>query len=175
MISMVEGAKRQKTPNEIALNILLAAFTIVFLVVCVTLLPFSIYSVDVNQQGTPDYDHRPGRPAGLPDPDHHWRTAARHRYRRNGPSDPAQCNRSFRSGSGGGRRRRCTASGQNRDHHPGQPAGSRIYTGRAKFSHANWRRQPNWLHWQMKHPKDAASSCWPKKSMVCGARQSEVH
>jgi K+-transporting ATPase ATPase B chain len=53
MISLVEGAKRQKTPNEIALNILLAAFTIVFLVVCMTLLPFSIYSVDVNHQGTP--------------------------------------------------------------------------------------------------------------------------
>ena len=45
MISMVEGAKRQKTPNEIALNILLAAMTLVFLVVCATLLPFSIYSV----------------------------------------------------------------------------------------------------------------------------------
>jgi potassium-transporting ATPase ATP-binding subunit len=45
MISMVEGAKRQKTPNEIALNILLAALTIVFLIVCATLLPFSIYSV----------------------------------------------------------------------------------------------------------------------------------
>ena len=53
MISMVEGAKRQKTPNEIALNILLAAFTIIFLVVCATLLPFSLYSVQVNQQGTP--------------------------------------------------------------------------------------------------------------------------
>ena len=53
MISLVEGAKRQKTPNEIALNILLAAFTIVFLVVCVTLLPFSLYSVNVNHQGTP--------------------------------------------------------------------------------------------------------------------------
>ncbi len=53
MISLVEGAKRQKTPNEIALNILLAAFTIVFLVVCITLLPFSLYSVQVNQQGAP--------------------------------------------------------------------------------------------------------------------------
>jgi potassium-transporting ATPase ATP-binding subunit len=53
MISLVEGAKRQKTPNEIALNILLSAFTIVFLVVCMTLLPFSLYSVDVNHQGTP--------------------------------------------------------------------------------------------------------------------------
>lgn len=53
MISMVEGAKRQKTPNEIALNILLAAFTIVFLVATVTLLPFSIFSVEAAGQGTP--------------------------------------------------------------------------------------------------------------------------
>lgn len=44
MIALVEGAKRQKTPNELALTILLAALTIVFLLVCATLLPFSIYS-----------------------------------------------------------------------------------------------------------------------------------
>jgi K+-transporting ATPase ATPase B chain len=53
MIKMIEGAKRQKTPNEIALNILLAAFTIIFLVVCVTLLPFSLYSVQSSGHGTP--------------------------------------------------------------------------------------------------------------------------
>lgn len=53
MINMVEGAKRQKTPNEIALNILLAGFTIIFLVVCVTLLPYSIYSVNASGQGNP--------------------------------------------------------------------------------------------------------------------------
>ncbi|MES2150258.1 MAG: potassium-transporting ATPase subunit KdpB [Pseudomonadota bacterium] len=46
MISMVENAKRQKTPNEIALTILLVALTIVFLVVTVTLLPFSLFAVD---------------------------------------------------------------------------------------------------------------------------------
>jgi K+-transporting ATPase ATPase B chain len=51
MISMVEGARRQKTPNEIALNILLAALTIIFLVVCVTLLPYSTYSVTAAGQG----------------------------------------------------------------------------------------------------------------------------
>jgi K+-transporting ATPase ATPase B chain len=44
MIEMVEGAKRQKTPNEIALTILLAAFTLIFLLVCVTLQPFGIYA-----------------------------------------------------------------------------------------------------------------------------------
>jgi K+-transporting ATPase ATPase B chain len=44
MISLVEGAKRQKTPNEIALTILLAALTVIFLIVCVTLMPYGIYS-----------------------------------------------------------------------------------------------------------------------------------
>ena len=53
MIAMVEGAKRQKTPNEIALNILLAGFTIIFLLATATLLPYSIYSVTVAGQGTP--------------------------------------------------------------------------------------------------------------------------
>jgi K+-transporting ATPase ATPase B chain len=53
MIGLIEGAKRQKTPNEIALNILLAAFTIIFLVVCMTLLPYSLYSVQSAGKGTP--------------------------------------------------------------------------------------------------------------------------
>ncbi len=57
MIAMVEGAKRKKTPNEIALTILLVALTIVFLVVTVTLLPYSIFSASVAgeaaQLGTP--------------------------------------------------------------------------------------------------------------------------
>lgn len=51
MIALVEGAKRQKTPNEIALGILLAAMTIIFLLACSTLLPFSIYSVEKAGQG----------------------------------------------------------------------------------------------------------------------------
>ena len=53
MINLIEAAKRQKTPNEIALDILLAALTIIFLIVTVTLLPFSIFSVQVAGQGTP--------------------------------------------------------------------------------------------------------------------------
>jgi K+-transporting ATPase ATPase B chain len=53
MISLVEGAKRQKTPNEVALDILLAAMTIIFLLATATLLPFSLYSVGAAGQGTP--------------------------------------------------------------------------------------------------------------------------
>ena len=45
MIGLIEGAKRQKTPNEIALSILLSALTIIFLVVCITLKPFGIYTL----------------------------------------------------------------------------------------------------------------------------------
>src|ERR1700733_11034796 len=53
MIAMVEGAKRQKTPNEIALTILLIALTLVFLLATATLLPFSLYSVAVAKLGAP--------------------------------------------------------------------------------------------------------------------------
>ena len=52
MIAMVEGAKRQKTPNEIALDILLAALTIIFLLATATLLPYSMFSVKAAGQGT---------------------------------------------------------------------------------------------------------------------------
>ncbi len=51
MISLVEGAKRQKTPNELALTILLAALTIVFLLVSATIVPFSIYSITATGSG----------------------------------------------------------------------------------------------------------------------------
>ncbi len=53
MIAMVEGASRKKTPNEIALQILLITLTIIFLVVSACLLPFSKFSVDLAGQGEP--------------------------------------------------------------------------------------------------------------------------
>ena len=53
MIAMVESAKRQKTPNEIALTILLVALTLVFLFATATLLPYSIYSAAVTELGRP--------------------------------------------------------------------------------------------------------------------------
>src|SRR5262245_56085536 len=53
MIGLVEGAKRQKTPNEIALSILLAALTLIFLIATVTLLPYSLYSVSTAGLGSP--------------------------------------------------------------------------------------------------------------------------
>ena len=53
MISLIEGAKRRKTPNEIALEVLLIALTLVFLLVCTNISPLSIYSVKAAGHGTP--------------------------------------------------------------------------------------------------------------------------
>jgi K+-transporting ATPase ATPase B chain len=53
MISLIEGAKRRKTPNEVALEVLLIALTLVFLLVCANISPLSIYSVHAAGQGTP--------------------------------------------------------------------------------------------------------------------------
>jgi len=53
MIALVEGAKRQKTPNEIALTILLVALTLIFLLATITLLPYSLFSVEAAKAGQP--------------------------------------------------------------------------------------------------------------------------
>jgi K+-transporting ATPase ATPase B chain len=53
MIAMVEGASRRKTPNEIALTILLAKFSLIFLLACATLLPYSLYAVQSAGHGEP--------------------------------------------------------------------------------------------------------------------------
>ena len=53
MIGLIEGAKRRKTPNEVALEVLLIALTVVFLLVCANIAPLSSYSVKAAGQGTP--------------------------------------------------------------------------------------------------------------------------
>ncbi len=83
MIALVEGAARQKTPNEIALNIVIAGLTLVFLLAVVTLQPFAVYS------GASALDDRAGFAAGLPDPDDHRRAAFGDRDRGHGPGDAA--------------------------------------------------------------------------------------
>jgi len=52
MIALVEGAQRQKTPNEIALNILIAGLTLIFLLAVVTLQPYAVYSVTQTGSGS---------------------------------------------------------------------------------------------------------------------------
>ena len=84
MIALVEGAERQKTPNEIALNILLAGLTIIFLLAVVTLAALR-HLLWLTADCL-----RTGFAAGVPDSHHHRRPALRHRHRRHGSPDPAQ-------------------------------------------------------------------------------------
>ncbi len=128
MIALVEGASRQKTPNEIALNILLASLTIVFLLAIVTLQPFAIYS------GAEQSLDRAGRAAGLPDPDHDRRAALGDRHRRHGPAGAAQRAGDVRPRGRGRRRREHAAARQDRHHHARQPAGRRVPPGRRASS-----------------------------------------
>ncbi len=99
MIALVEGAERRKTPNEIALNILLSGLTITFLAAVVTLRPFAIYA------GHADLADGPDRAARRAHPDHDRRAAVGDRHRRDGPDGAAQRARDVRpSRRGGGRR-----------------------------------------------------------------------
>lgn len=87
MIAMVEGASRQRTPNEIALGILLAALTIVFIAVVFSLPAMAGYIEDSRAGarlpcGWPYFPAGSGLPAGVPDSDDDRRPAERHRHQR---------------------------------------------------------------------------------------------
>ena len=126
MIGLVEGASRQKTPNEIALHILLVGLTLIFLFACVTLVPIAAYS------GHPALGDRRRRAARLPHPHHHRWPALRHRHRRHGPAAAQERARHERTRRGGGRRRGRAAPRQDRDHHPREPHGVRLRPGRGR-------------------------------------------
>jgi hypothetical protein len=84
MIAMVEGARRQKPPNEVALTVLLAALTLIFL------LGVRDAAAVRCLRGRRVVDAGADRAAGLPDPDHDRRAAERDRHQRHRPADPAQ-------------------------------------------------------------------------------------
>ena len=111
MISLVEGAKRQKTPNEIALSILLASFTIIFLVVCTTLLPFSLFSIRAAGQGTPITITVLVALLVCLIPTTDWRASFCHWNCGNGPHDPAQCHCTFGACGRSSWRCRCFTAG----------------------------------------------------------------
>ena len=138
MIALVEGADRQKTPNEIALSILLAGLTIIFLLAVVTLQPFAIYS------GAEQNDHRARRPAGLPDPDDDRRAAVGDRHRRHGPPRAAQRAGDVRPRRRGGRRRDDAAARQDRHDHVRRPARRPSSSRSPASTEARGRRGARW-------------------------------
>ncbi len=99
MIALVEGAERRKTPNEIALNILLAALTLIFMIVVATLRPFGLFAGTSISETTLD------RAARGVDPNHHRRAAIGDRDRGHGQACAPQRARALRPGGGGKRGR----------------------------------------------------------------------
>ena len=123
MIALVEGAERQKTPNEIALNILLVGMTLIFVLATATIPSFASYA------GGYDPGDRAGRAVRDADPDHHRRTAVGHRHRRHGPPGALQRAGHVRPRRRSGRRRRYAAARQDRHDHARQPPGDRVPAG----------------------------------------------
>ena len=159
MIAMVEGAKRQRTPNEIALSILLAALTLVFLFAVATLLPFSTYAVASSKQGTvigvavlvallvcliPTTIGGLLSAIGIA-----------------GMDRMIQANVVATSGRAhrGGRRRRRPAARQDRHDHARQPPGGEVPCRRPASPRRTWPTPRSWRRSPMKRRKVARSSC----------------
>ena len=136
MIALVEGTSRRKTPNEIALNILIAGLTIVFLVVTAALRPMVALR---GHRGVADGPHRP---AGGAHPHDDRRPAVGHRHRRHGPPRAAQRAGHERSRGRGRRRRRHAAARQDRHDHARQPPGDGVHPGGGRRRARPRRRGP---------------------------------
>ena len=129
MIALVEGAARQKTPNEIALTILLTTLTIIFL------LAVRRHPADGHLLRRAPVARGARRAAGLPHPDHDRCAAVRHRHRRHGPPGAAQRARHVRPGRRGRRRRVAPCCST-------RPAPSPSATARPSDARPRRRRRP---------------------------------
>ena len=120
MIKLVEGAERQKTPNEIALNILLVGLTIIFVFATATIPSYVAYA-----GGAISVVVLVALFVTL-DPDHDRRAAVGDRHRRHGPPGALQRAGDVRPRGRGRRRRRYAPARQDRHHHARQPPGDRV-------------------------------------------------
>ena len=166
MIALVEGADRQKTPNEIALTILLAVLTIVFLPVVVSLQPFAGFAGDLGQR------RDPGLAARLPHPDDDRRAAERDRHRGHGPARAAQRARDERPRGRGRRRRPDPAARQDRDDHARQPDGVEVRPGRRRTPSRTSPTSPSSPRSPTRRPRAARSSCSPRSGSTSASATS---
>ena len=166
MIALVEGAERQKTPNELALSILLSGLTLIFLIVCVTLWPLA------RLFGDDAFGDRADRLAGLPHPDDDRRLAVGDRHRRHGPARALQRDRDLRArGRGGGRlsTRCCSTRPARSPSAIAWPTSS--FPSRASAS-ARWPRRRCSPASPTRRRKAARSSRWPRAATRRSARST---
>ena len=169
MIAMVEGAARARTPNEIALAILLAMMTIVFLLATATLAPFSHYAVTQLGSGLGGHDHRAGRAARLPHTHDDWWIAVGDRHRGHGPHGARQCHRDLGPGGRSGGRRRRAAARQDRAPSRSAIAMPRRSIPRRESNRASSPMPRNSRRWRTKRRRVDRSSCSPSSSFSSAA------
>ncbi len=172
MIALVEGAERQKTPNEIALNILIAGLTIIFLFAVVDAGAVRDLQRHVGWRRHGADDRRLHGPARLPDSDDDRRPAVGDRHRRHGPRDAAQRAGDERQGGRGRRRRQHAAAGQDRHHHAGQPPGGGVPAGRPASPKARLPTPRSCRAWPTRRRKGGRSSSSRRRSTACAAATS---
>ena len=165
MIGLVEGAQRQKTPNEIALNVLLSGHD--------DHLPDRLRHASCPSVSTPapvlgDGDRRP---AGVPDSHHHRRPALRHRHRRDGPADPPQRDPDERPRGGGGGRRGHHAARQDRDHHLRQPDGDGVHRRAGCAQSRSSPTRPSSPAWPTRRPEGRSIVVLAKEKHGLRARE----
>ena len=172
MIAMVEGAKRGKTPNEIALSILLAMLTLVFLLATATLAPFSQFAVDAAGQGSVVTLTVLVALLVCLIPTTIGGAAVGDRHRRHGSHGAGQRHRDVGPRRRSGRRRRRAAARQDRHDHARRPAGGRRSSGAGRRRAASSPTPRSSPRWPTRRRKGARSSCWRSRSFSCAAATS---
>ncbi len=151
MIALIEGAERQKTPNEIALSILLSGLTLIFLIAVVTLWGLAGYSQTVLTVTVL------GGVAGDAHPHHDRRAAVGHRHCRHGPAGALQCDCHLGPCGRGGGRCRYAACSTRPARLPSATAWPAISCRSRACRRANWRRRRCSPAWRTKRRKAAPS------------------
>ena len=172
MIALVEGAERQKTPNEIALNILIAGLTLIFLLAVATLPPFASYSVSSSRHGQRAEHRGAGFAAGVPDSDHHRRTAFGDRHRGHGPRDAAQRAGDERQGGGGRGDVNTLLLDKTGTITLGNRQAVEFLPREGRGREASWRTRRSFRAWPTRRRKGAPWWCWPKRSTACAGARS---
>ena len=166
MIKLVEGAERQKTPNEIALDILLVGLTIIFVFATATIPSYVAYAggaISVVVLVALFVTLIPTTIGAL---------LSAIGIAGHGPSRPLQCAGDVGPRGRGRRGRRYAAARQDRHHHPRQPAGDRVQAGAGRNANRSWPTRRSSLRWPTKRRKGDRSSCSPRRNTAFAAATS---
>ena len=169
MIHLVEGARRQKTPNEIALTVLLSILTLIFVIVVAAMAPGGVLPQRADQRRRPDSTR------GRADSDDHRRAAFRDRDCRDRPDGAVQRARHVGKGRRGCRRRADAASSTRPAPSPSAIARPPSSSRPAPAQSNAWRRPHCWLRISIRRRRVARWCRLPNDEARAGSRCRRAH